>query len=76
MPTQATLQTPALQEHLALLRRLALALPESFPDLAILSDDSDDKDFFSNVAHLQLHRRTRALGRLVKARDIFICDLV
>lgn len=54
------------QEHLGLLRRMALALPETFPDLSTLADDSDDLDFFSNVAHLQLHRRTRALGRLVK----------
>lgn len=47
---------------------MALALPEIFPDLSTLANESDDRDFFSNVAHLQLHRRTRALGRLVKAR--------
>lgn len=54
------------QEHLALLRRMALAFPASFPDLSLLADNNDDLDFFVSVAHLQLHRRTRALGRLVK----------
>ncbi len=57
---------PPPQEHLALLRRMAAAMPAVFPDLAALTDANEDLDFFVNVAHLQLHRRTRALGRLTK----------
>jgi U3 small nucleolar RNA-associated protein 20 len=51
-------------EFLALARRLAEALPESFPDLASLMNEDPEVDFFFNVCHVQLHRRTRALQRL------------
>ncbi len=56
-----------MQEYLGLLRRMAVALPARFPDLATLADAAnEDACFFANVAHLQLHRRVRALARLSK----------
>lgn len=51
-----------------MLRRMAVGLPATFPELAALSDADEERDFFANVAHLQLHRRTRALARLSKVR--------
>jgi len=48
---------------------MAVRLPATFPDLAALSDADEERDFFANVAHLQLHRRTRALARLSKVRS-------
>ncbi len=56
-----------VQEHLALLRLLALRLPASFPALAPLANPDDEIDFCSNIAHIQLHRRSRALRRLAVA---------
>lgn len=50
-----------LQEHLALLRALALAFPAHYADLAALADADPEVDFFLNVAHLQLHRRARCV---------------
>ncbi len=47
-----------------LLRALALAFPERYPDLHVLTDKDAELDFFNNVAHLQLHRRSRAFKRL------------
>ena len=47
-----------------LLRRLALAFPAHFADLHSLTDIDPELDFFNNVAHLQLHRRSRAFMRL------------
>lgn len=47
------------QEHLALVRRLALALPGVFGDLAPLTNANEDLDFWLSVSHLQLHRRAR-----------------
>ena len=47
-----------------LLRALALAFPERYPDLHALTDKDAELDFFNNVAHLQLHRRSRAFKRL------------
>ena len=47
-----------------LLRALALAFPEQYPDLHALTDKDAELDFFNNVAHLQLHRRSRAFKRL------------
>lgn len=41
-----------------------------FPDLLPLSSASDPElDFYLNVAHVQLHRRSRALTRLAKMAD-------
>jgi U3 small nucleolar RNA-associated protein 20 len=57
-----------LQEHVDLLRQLTQAFPARFPDLLRLSDADPELDFFNNVAHLQLHRRSRAFARLRKVR--------
>jgi hypothetical protein len=51
-------------EFLSLAQRLAQRLPGSFPDLATLTHADPEVDFFFNVCHIQLHRRTRALQRL------------
>ena len=56
------------QEHLQLLRQLAEQLPGAFPQLGALTDANPAQDFFSNMAHLQMHRRTRALQRLCTVR--------
>ena len=50
------------QEHLALLRLLAEALPRRFPDLAALLSSDPETDFFNNVAHLQSHRWVGVAG--------------
>ena len=55
-----------------LLRQLAGAFPARFQDLMKLTDADPELDFFNNVAHLQLHRRSRAFYRLKKVR----CDCV
>ena len=55
-----------LQEHVALLRSLAVRFPKQYADLSVLLDKDAELDFFNNVAHLQLHRRQRALQRLTK----------
>ncbi len=57
------------QEHLALMRQLAGALPARFADLAALGGGDAETDPLVNLAHLQLHRRTRALNRLAQARQ-------
>lgn len=60
------------QEHLALIRRLALSLPEKYPDLKPLTHQEAEADFWLNAAHLQLHRRARAftrLGRMLRDPD-------
>jgi len=59
----------ASQEHLALVRQLAGALPARFADLAALGGGDAETDPLVNLAHLQLHRRTRALNRLAQARQ-------
>jgi hypothetical protein len=59
----------APQEHLALVRQLAGALPARFADLAALGGGDPETDPLVNLAHLQLHRRTRALNRLAQARQ-------
>ncbi|KAL0035339.1 hypothetical protein WJX77_001780 [Trebouxia sp. C0004] len=54
------------QEHVILLRGLVVAFPGQYADLGLLLDKDTELDFFNNVAHLQLHRRQRALQRLTK----------
>jgi hypothetical protein len=56
-------------EAIAAFRKLAKTWPEAAPGAyALLADDSDpEKDFFFNAAHLQAHRRARALRRLSSA---------
>lgn len=43
-----------------------MSFPGQYADLALLLDKDAELDFFNNVAHLQLHRRQRALQRLTK----------
>ncbi|KAK9840687.1 hypothetical protein WJX84_003409, partial [Apatococcus fuscideae] len=57
------------QEHVALLRAIAVSFPAVYPDLAMLTNEDLEVDFFSNIAHLQLHRRSRALLRLSRAME-------
>lgn len=66
-PWQFCHPPPSMQEHLMLLRKLCIGFPERFAELHALSHADIEVDFFANVAHLQMHRRTRALHRLVKA---------
>lgn len=70
------------QEMLALLQRCVTQLPASFPDLVTLSHEDPEADFFFNIAHIQLHRRSRALQRLattikapsVRFKSILCCS--
>ncbi len=48
------------------MRKLAVTFPARFPELAALTAADEEVDFFHNVAHIQLHRRARALSRLVR----------
>uniref|UniRef100_A0A7S3R808 U3 small nucleolar RNA-associated protein 20 domain-containing protein n=1 Tax=Dunaliella tertiolecta TaxID=3047 RepID=A0A7S3R808_DUNTE len=58
------------QEHLMLLRTLVLQCPDKFPDLVTLTSPQDPEiDFYLNVAHVQLHRRSRALVRMGRLAD-------
>lgn len=43
-----------------------MQFPEQYADMAELLDKDPELDFFNNVAHLQLHRRQRALQRLTR----------
>lgn len=52
-----------------LLRQMARAFPALFPDLHRLSDPDAELDFFNNIAHLQLHRRSRAFLRLKRVKS-------
>lgn len=61
-----TLAPSCLQEHVGLLRGLIMQFPEQYADMALLLDTDPELDFFNNVAHLQLHRRQRALQRLTR----------
>ena len=47
------------QEHLEVIRKVALSLSDSFPELSAVSHDDEEVDFWMNVAHMQLHRRSR-----------------
>ena len=51
-------------EHLMLLRHLVRAFPKRHVELLKLSDTDTEQDFFYNVCHIQMHRRSRALIRL------------
>jgi hypothetical protein len=55
------------QEHLEIIRQVALHLPESFPELQEVTNKEEDLDFWSNVCHVQLHRRARAFERIRRA---------
>lgn len=55
-----------MQEHVGLLRGLVVQFPAQYADMAQLLDKDPELDFFNNMAHLQLHRRQRALNRLTR----------
>ena len=50
----------ARQEYISVLSQLVKA----FPTMAALSHNEPEADFFENVKHIQLHRRTRAFRKL------------
>ncbi len=56
-----------------LLRALALGFPAQYPDLHALTDKDAELDFFNNVAHLQMHRRSRAFKRLANVSTALSC---
>jgi U3 small nucleolar RNA-associated protein 20 len=61
------------QEHLSLLREAIKKLPTLHADLSPLTDDDVEVDILLNAAHIQMHRRSRALirlSRLVAALDV------
>ena len=57
-----------VQEHLTVLRTMVMTFPHRFPELAVLADSDEEIDFFKNIAHIQMHRRSRALARLGRVR--------
>ena len=57
------------QEHLTVLRTMVVTFPARFPELAALADAEEEIDFFNNIAHIQMHRRSRALARLSRVSD-------
>lgn len=54
------------QDHLLILQHILKSAPGNFPAAARLTHSDPELDFFNNVAHLQLHRRSRAWDRLLK----------
>ena len=52
------------QEHVEMVRLVARRLPKTFPELQSITHEEDDLDFWSNVCHVQLHRRARAFERI------------
>jgi U3 small nucleolar RNA-associated protein 20 len=54
------------QEHLVLLRAVVVQFPGRFSDLTGLTSADPERDFFLNIAHLQIHRRARALTQLTR----------
>lgn len=54
------------QEHMALVRYIALKVAYLYPELSALTNIDEEKDFWLNVTHLQLHRRSRAFARLTR----------
>ena len=53
------------QENLSLIRRIALGLPQVYPDLQPLTHKEAEADFWLNASHLQLHRRSRLVISLI-----------
>ena len=56
----------ARQEYISVLSQLVKAFPAHprFSSMATLSHHEPEADFFENVRHIQLHRRTRAFRKL------------
>lgn len=56
-----------IKEYINLLSAIVGILPEEFPELHTLKSTTDlEVDFFSNITHIQLHRRAKALKRFQK----------
>ncbi|QDZ25515.1 U3 small nucleolar RNA-associated protein [Chloropicon primus] len=53
------------KEYLHLISHLFLEFPDCYQGMTILCDEDPEQDFFKNVTHLQLHRRVRAVNKLV-----------
>ena len=51
-------------EAIVLIQAIVKAFPDKWASLAIVSDVDPEQDFFENIRHIQVHRRTRALARL------------
>ncbi|CAG0901637.1 unnamed protein product [Darwinula stevensoni] len=59
-------------EFIAILSALVMhcgGLNHKLKELAILTSEDPDTDFFANIGHLQLHRRVRALHRLSREME-------
>ncbi|KAJ8314703.1 hypothetical protein KUTeg_006853 [Tegillarca granosa] len=58
-------------EFITLLSTLVEVFPDqaSFSDLIGLKDKDPEADFFENIKHIQIHRRGRALRKLIKYLD-------
>ena len=56
----------ARQEYISVLSQLVKSFPTHprFSSMASLSHHEPEADFFENVKHIQLHRRTRAFRKL------------
>ena len=56
----------ARHESISLLAQLVRIFPShtKFSDMTILTHKDPEADFFENVKHIQLHRRTRAFRKL------------
>lgn len=52
-----------------MLRTMVVKFPDRFPELAALADVEEEIDFFNNIAHIQMHRRSRALARLSRVSN-------
>ena len=57
---------PTRTELIELLGAIAAAFPKEYPVLAALRNTEGETDFYTNVTHLQVHRRVRALAKLQK----------
>eukprot|EP00698_Gefionella_okellyi_P013125 TRINITY_DN3578_c0_g1_i1.p1 TRINITY_DN3578_c0_g1~~TRINITY_DN3578_c0_g1_i1.p1 ORF type:complete len:2700 (+),score=760.97 TRINITY_DN3578_c0_g1_i1:176-8101(+) len=53
-------------EMLKVLAEVVVLFPTQFADLNILVTDDAEVNFFTNILHIQLHRRIRALHRLTE----------
>jgi hypothetical protein len=60
-----TVGTIARQEFTTLLNNIIKSMPSVTEDLAVVAGSNDETNFFLNVYHLQVHRRQRAVSRLV-----------
>ena len=66
----------AKRVFVTLLKHVVLTLGVEYPDLPIFHGDlaslihiDPEQDFFENITHIQIHRRTKALARLRRSLD-------